>query len=216
MLHGVFWNLFLAAIPVALGYLLTWVLDLQQKKKALVLLAVPVGLAWLVFLPNTCYLLTEWRHLLFDARWEELLDRAHVDRNAMLRVAAWSLWFLVYSGAGVLLFALSIRPVERWLRSRKASTVVFAPFFFTLVSLGVYLGLIKRYNSWDLVQKPLTIWNSVLDALTTVPLLTAILVFAAILWMLYEAVDLWADGVSDRLRSWGLLGRGGGKKKGKK
>src|ERR1051325_7098363 len=80
MLHPVYWNLFLAIIPVPLGYLTAWALSKRGEKRNLpVWLAFPIALAWLVFLPNICYLLTEWRHLLFDAPWAGLRDRGDSD-----------------------------------------------------------------------------------------------------------------------------------------
>lgn len=198
------WNLFLAAIPLVLAWALAWGLGRQGKKRNLprfvncILAAV-----WLAFLPNTCYLLTEWRHLLFDDRWAELLRAGDTDRSAMLATARWALLFLAYSGIGVLLFALSIRPVERSLRASGINATLLAPPFFFLISLGVYLGLIVRLNSWDMIQRPAAVWNSAADALTTAAPLQAIVVFAVVLWILYEAVDLWLDGVADRLRRFG-------------
>jgi uncharacterized membrane protein len=200
------WNLFLAVIPVVLAWTLAWGLTRQGKQRHLPLLVcIPLAVAWLVFLPNTCYLLTQWRHLLFDARWEGLLDAGHADRYAMLSTAKWSLFFLVYSGTGVILFTLAIRPMERWLRSIHHKFYLYAPFFFFLMSFGVYLGLIPRANSWDILTNPLWLWQQSLSALSNPTLMSAIIVFALILWALYEAIDLWIDGVAERLHRWGIL-----------
>jgi uncharacterized membrane protein len=200
MLNGVLWNLLLAAIPVALAYGLAWGLGTGTKQKRLpVLVLVPLALAWLVFLPNTCYLLTEWRHLLFDSRWADLLDAGNADRIAMFRTAKWAAFFLAYSGIGILLFVLAIHPVERSLRSANQPFYAYAPLFFFLMSLGVYLGLITRLNSWDLLRRPAQVWQSSLQAVTNPPLLLSIAVFGALLWALYEAVDIWVDGVGERV-----------------
>jgi uncharacterized membrane protein len=200
MFRGVVWNLMLALIPVALAYGWTHLAAGKGKKGPLLwVLLAPVIVAWLVFLPNTCYLLTEWRHLLFDRQWEDLLDRAHMDRTAMLRTAKWALMFLGYSGVGMVLFALGIRPVERWLRSRGQRFYLWAPGLFFLISLGVYLGLIVRLNSWDLIQRPLKVWGSMHHALTNSTLLVSVIVFGVLLWAAYEAIDIWIDGMAARL-----------------
>ena len=200
MVKGVFWNLMLAAVPVALGYGFGALMARKGKAgPAIWLIAAPVLLGWILFLPNTCYLLTEWRHLLFDRQWESLLDRAHMDRTAMLRTAKWALLFLGYSGVGVLLFTLSVRPIERWLRAAGKPFYWLAPPLFFVTSLGVYLGLIERLNSWDVVQRPMLVWREALTALGSSPLLFSIVVFALLLWGLYEAVDIWVDGVAERL-----------------
>ena len=199
LLRWVAWNLFLAVIPVVLGYGLAWALGGRGKYRLPPFVCVILALVWLAFLPNTCYLLTEWRHLLFDERWEHLLDRGHADRNAMLATAKWALFFLAYSGTGLLLFTLAIRPLERWLRATGRRPLFYALFLFFLVSLGVYLGLIVRLNSWDLLKKPLFVWKTTLQALANPTLFVSILIFAVLLWITYEAVDLWVDGVVARL-----------------
>jgi uncharacterized membrane protein len=200
VLRGALWNLWLAVIPVVLGFGLVGLLGILKERRLPAALAIPVALAWLVFLPNTCYLLTEWRHLLFDRAWADLLDEGRHDRRAMLHTAKWALVFMLYSGSGLLLMALAIRPVERWLRTTRVNPMIAAPLFFALVSLGVYLGLILRFNSWDLLRHPGAIWAASLEALTSPILTLTIIVFGAILWGLYEALDLWMDGVQARLR----------------
>lgn len=200
MIRHTLWNLFLAIVPVPLGYLTAWALTKRANKRNLPFwAAVPLGIAWLVFLPNTCYLLTEWRHLLFDAKWAGLRDMGDSDPGAMLSIAKWGLFFLLYSLAGVLLFTLSIRPIERWLRASKQVFFFYAPALFFLTSLGVYLGLLPRLNSWDIVQDPGAIWPRITNAFTNPSLLGAVIVFGLILWATYEAVDLWIDGLTERL-----------------
>jgi uncharacterized membrane protein len=205
-MQGVIWNLFLATIPVVLGYMLEWGMEVRGRQRNLpVVVCIPFLLVWLVFLPNTCYLLTEWRHLLFDARWAGLLDTGASDGNAMLSVAKWGLFFFLYSGTGVLLFTLSIRPVERMLRAAGQMPPLYAPFFFFLMSLGVYLGLKPRLNSWDILANPLEVWGYAVGAIFNTAILSAMVLFAMLLWAMYEAVDLWVDGIAAALRRWGLL-----------
>ncbi len=206
-LGGVGWNLFLALIPVVLGYALSWGLSGRGRRRRMPSwIAVPLGLLWLIFLPNTCYLLSEWRHLLLDTRWMGVIDAAQGNnKSAMLLLAKGSLFFLGYSGTGILLFVLAIRPVERYLRSVGVAMIAIAPFLFFLTSLGVYMGLIVRLNSWDLWNRPGHVLDVAANALTNTTLLGSITVFAILLWILYEAVDLWVDGVADRLKQWGVI-----------
>lgn len=205
-MRHILWNLSLAAIPVALGYLLGFLVRARFANRAVQwLLVLPLIVLWLAFVPNTCYLLTEWRHLLFDPRWSALLDAGRYNHVAMYRTAEWAGFFLVYSGLGVLLFTLSIRPMEHWLQDRGVRPYLIAPFFFLLVSLGVYLGLIVRLNSWEFLDKPRHVWDTAVDGVSNRHIGISIVVFAALLWGLYEAVDIWVDGVSERLQRWHLL-----------
>lgn len=196
------WNLLLAVIPVALGWLLAWGLSGRGKKRRLPLwVCLPLALLWLGFLPNTCYLLSEWRHIILDPHWEPILSAAHGRDNwAMLSLAKWALFFLTYSGAGVLLFVLAVRPIEQWMRASGRPMLLVAPFLFFATSLGVYLGLIVRLNTWDLWRRPEFVWDTARHALLYPPLLASIAVFAVVLWVVYEAVDLWVDGLVLRFK----------------
>ncbi len=200
LLRGVTWNLFLAVIPVALGYLLSWGLEGSGKRRHLPLMVcLLLGVVWFAFVPNTCYLLTEWRHLLFDEYWRGLLVAGREDLAAMLATAKWALLFLAYSGSGVLLYVLSIRPVESRLRKAKQSPLLYAPFFFFAIALGVYLGLIDRLNSWDIIHHPRLVLDATKEVLFSTERLIYVGAFAVILWVLYEAVDLWIDAFKQRV-----------------
>jgi uncharacterized membrane protein len=189
-----------------LGYALKWSLGSKGRPRLPKAVSALLALAWLAFLPNTCYLLTEWRHFLFDPAWEKLLDRAHEDSGALMSTAKWSLFFLAYSGIGVLLFAMSVRPVERSVQARGKSWFLLAPPLFFLTSAGVYLGLIVRLNSWDIATRPAVVWTEVVAALARPNVMISVVVFAALLWALYEAVDIWIEGVAQRLKKWDLAG----------
>jgi uncharacterized membrane protein len=205
--HWILWNLSLAAIPVVLASLLAagagaWTL---RRKRVPWIVWTPLALAWFAFLPNTCYLLTEWRHFLFDSHFTGLREAADTNRLLMLAVARQGLFFLLYSAFGVLCFGLSIRPVERLLRQARAPLLLWAVPFFFLTSLGVYMGLVVRLNSWDIVTRPGHVLHVALRAMANPLLLRTIVVFAIMLWLLYEVVDIWVDGVTARLAQGSLL-----------
>jgi len=202
---GMVVNLGMAVLPVALGYGLGWGLSGKGKQRRLPLwLCIPIVLVWLALLPSTCYLLTEWRRLLLDPWWADLLDISRTDPNAMLRTAKWALVFLTYAGTGVLLFTLAVRPVAQWLRAARRWLLCAVPLFF-VVALGVYFTHIVRLDAWDLVRRPRYIGQVAMDALTSPTMLLSIGVFALFLWLLYEAVDVWVEGIAERLRRRSIL-----------
>lgn len=200
----ILWNLSLAAIPVVAAYLLAAGADALTLRRRWIPwpLWIPLALFWFAFLPNTCYLLTEWRHFLFDPHFENTRAAAEANRVEMLRVARHGLFFLCYSGFGVLCFALSIRPVEWLLRRAKINPLLLAVPFFFLNALGVYMGLIVRLNSWDIVTRPDYVLEVAFNAVRNPLLLQTILCFAALLWLMYETVDIWLDGLQTRLSRW--------------
>lgn len=205
------WNLFLSAVPVGLAHLWVycvnrWSLRGSSRKQRIHWLAfTPLIVGWVAFLPNTCYLLTEWRHFLFDSHFVEVRDAVDTDRSLMLRVARQGLFFLCYSGFGVLCLLYAIRPVEQLCRRAKVHKALWMTPLFLLTSLGVYLGLIIRLNSWDLLTRPLGVWATVESALSNGLLLQTIVIFAALLWICYEISNIWADGLAERLRKRRLL-----------
>lgn len=78
---------------------------------------------------------------------------------------------------------------------------VWAFPFFAIVSLGVYLGLVLRFNSWDLLVRPAAVWKAIME-ITHRPLLAIfIAAFGLFLWVAYEALDIWIDGLKWRLTS---------------
>lgn len=208
------WNILLAVVPVAAAYLLaywieqgrSWARGAARLIYWLVLL--PLVLLWFAFLPNTCYLLTEWRHFLFDPYYTSQRGMWDDSPYARLQVARYGLYFLVYSGIGVICYGLSIRPIERQLRRAHPALLLLAVPFFFLTSLGVYMGLIRRLNSWQVATNPGIVWDTAFHALTTPLLLKIIVIFAFLLWLLYEIVDVWIDGMALRYRKLSTGGAG--------
>lgn len=200
--HWIAWNLFLAVIPVVAAYALWAGLSYFPGRRypALWVLWIPLLAVWFAFLPNTCYLLTEWRHLFIEDGLREAVLRAEFDRGAMLSIAKWGLFFLFYSGAGAACFVLSIRPIHGLIKRSGVSGLVFGVPFFLLTSVGVYLGLILRLNSWDLAQRPGFVWDAWLRSVENPTVLKVEIVFAVLLWLLYWIGDVWVDGFMSRVR----------------
>ncbi len=196
---GVLWNVFLAALPVLFAGLLTAASAHFRKagKPFPWFVWLPLGLLWLAFLPNACYLVTEWRHFLFQGFPYAL--QTYSGRMALIFIAKDGLFFLLYSLTGCLCFALAIRPIERLLRKAGHNPFLWAVPFFFLVSLGVYLGLFIRLNSWNIVTHPSTVLAITVHTLSDVQLFKAIVVFGFLLFLLYEVVDIFLDGVALRL-----------------
>ena len=195
---SVIWNAFLALIPVGLAYLIPAVATSKVRSGVRYPFVALLILAWLAMVPNTCYLLTEWRKFLAIVDGQDLYVRSANDEMVFVRVCALWLAYFLYSGLGMVAFTLSIRPVERLIARRGGSIWVWGLPFFAALSVGVYLGLILRFNSWDLLTRPSTVW-SVIAGLVGRPALSAfIVVFGVFLWVAYEAIDIWIDGILDR------------------
>lgn len=196
------WNLMLAAAPVVLGYSLARGLSRVSGREGFLRW---VGLAtlaavWLAFVPNTCYLFTEWRHFLERVDGGNIAMKAMDDQRQLLRIAGPALFYMCYSGFGAITLTLAIRPIERSLRRRGVPFCVVAIPLFILIAVGVYLGLVLRFNSWDLWTRPMEVLASASAVVRYPVLFVTVMLFAAMLWVLYEALDLWLDGVLRRVQ----------------
>jgi len=159
------WNLFLAYIPYAISTGLTvWrtrEVERQHIRSTLPtsrlislkgFLRILTFLAWLLFIPNSFYILTDLYHL------------ADSHRNS--RVPEWFDLVLILSFAwnGLLLGVLSTRQVEKLLAT---DTTTLGRWLFLypvmwLNALGVYTGRYLRYNSWDIVTDPFNLLRDIL------------------------------------------------------
>ncbi len=201
LIRWVMWNTFLAVIPVAAGYAIYALYRYPARRTIPIRGAMVVlGLVWIAFVPNTCYLLTEWRHFLNVIGYSNLYAEWFVSKDAAVRLMTYTLFYMFYSGIGALTFTLAIRPIAWLMRQRQLTLWVWAIPFFLLMSLGVYLGLVLRLNSWDIVTRPEFVWASILKTLDRPGLGFFITTFAGFLWFVYLSMDIWVDGLVCRLR----------------
>ncbi len=189
------WNLFLACLPIAFGRALARHLHRTAGRiPAWHPATLSLALLWLLLLPNAPYLLTEIRHFVLDPRWRDLTEAA-VSRPAALRAAAaWGFAFALTGAIGVVTFLLAVRPVEHALRRHGVSIGAFRAVLFPLTALGVWLGLIPRFNSWDALTRPLDVLGAALWAVTHAPTAACVAGFALVLAALYLVASAACDG----------------------
>ncbi|MGZ4382020.1 MAG: DUF1361 domain-containing protein [Gaiellaceae bacterium] len=131
------WNLILAWIPFLLALI---VYDRYRRGGKLLALA-PALVIWLLFLPNAPYIVTDFVHLSATSPAPLWLD------GVELSAFAWT---------GMLLGFVSLYLVHAVARHRFGTAPSWAGVLcvLSLVSVGVYLGRVKRWNSWDLLTQP--------------------------------------------------------------
>ncbi len=140
------WNLFLAAIP----YLLTYLLAKPNTGKLKIFNLVGMSVIWLLFFPNAPYILTDLFHLRIASavpKWFDLI---------LIISFAWT---------GLLFGFLSLMKIERlyqkFLSAKQVNYLSFIVLF--LASFGVYLGRFLRWNSWDVIQNPFSLLFDISD-----------------------------------------------------
>jgi uncharacterized membrane protein len=155
------WNLYLAAIPALLAIALfrrpqrigvTWMLGL---------------VAWVLFLPNAPYVLTDVVHMVDDLH-------ASTNRTQSYQVLV---TYALFFACGLASYVLSLKLFSRFLRRVTQPQVALA----TLIALhglcivAIYLGRFMRFNSWDAVFAP----GAVLESVIGVPRPTTVVVLVA-------------------------------------
>ncbi len=197
------WNLFLATLPIPFGLAVARRLHegsgTAERRASTVALAV-MGL---LLLPNAPYLLTEIRHFVLDSSFRELTARAAHEPAALRLSALFGALYVAYGGIGLAAYVAAVRPVEAALATRGFSRVGVRVVLTPTVALGVWLGLVPRFNSWDMLVAPGRVLGAAGYAVTHVATAASILGFALALGVLHATGDLVADHLERRLRPTG-------------
>ncbi|PSB12162.1 DUF1361 domain-containing protein [Pleurocapsa sp. CCALA 161] len=173
----IIWNLFLAFIPLVLSFYLFRLPAVRNLWWWALLLI------FMAFLPNAPYILT---------------DSIHIIELSQLGYPHWAIIFILipqyilFICLGFEAYVISLVNLEQYL------TNFIAPKYLTIVNaiahglciVGVYLGRLERFNSWDFVTKPGTVLATTLqDLFDGWKLLSMAIAFIAI-WLLSELIKL--------------------------
>ena len=140
------WNLLLAYVPLLIA---NWLSrhEFVMRNKITLILAIS---AWLLFMPNSFYILTDLFHL-------QTTDghRPWFDLTLILSFA-WN---------GILFGIISIWKMEILLKRTKGR---FASAFLIFIvmwlnAFGVYIGRFLRFNSWDIIFNPFPLFTEIVD-----------------------------------------------------
>ncbi|MDP2736277.1 MAG: DUF1361 domain-containing protein [bacterium] len=181
----VVFNIFLALSPLFFYILLklywrrTGLVKFSQKAAAAALF-----IFWLLLFPNTAYIITDIRHL---------LNYCPVDSLSKVCPAnAWMIIvFFIYSSFGWVAFYYLLKLMSDLLSEifSKLRPYFFAALIIPITSLGVLLGLLNRFNSWDVFLFPLWLLEVCLVYFLDINYFINWLVFTLGLYLLYFVGD---------------------------
>ncbi|CAM4266122.1 DUF1361 domain-containing protein [Flavobacterium terrigena] len=132
------WNLFLAIVPYFLSSsIYNNFFDKSKKVQNSI-----YSLTWLLFIPNTFYILTDFTHLHFINPFQFGLD--------MLILSS-------FSFAGFYIGLLSLQHIHLLTTAKYGNKTgnLFIIIISFLSAFGIYLGRVLRFNSWDIISKPM-------------------------------------------------------------
>ncbi|PWJ56000.1 putative membrane protein [Dyadobacter jejuensis] len=169
------WNLFLSWIPLIVAFLANNIsIHFRQGRLLLAVLSV----FWLAFFPNAPYMITDLSHLVVDFQ----RDLTWHDNIMLFTYAEVSL----FNGLVSLYWIHS--SWKRVYHSRVSWLLLLGSF--PLAGYGVYLGRVRRMNSWDILHDPHKIMQSLVDSLMDRTALLLSLEIGALLAVLY--LVLWS------------------------
>lgn len=153
------WNVFLAFIP----FIIVYILDLKKiKSKAINIVFI---LLWLLFFPNTIYIITDliyidsYHFLSYVGPYSPLTYLQNIEQYLAL--------FHIVFGIiiGYLYGFKSLSVLYNYTRETKLFPYrdLITIGVFAISGLGVYIGRFFRYNSWDLLR----VFDIVRDFFTT-------------------------------------------------
>lgn len=165
-------NLILAWMPFGFAIVIR-VAHTMGLHRPVLLLA--LGMLWLLFFPNAPYIVTDLVHLIDN--WRDFSVYYDV---ALLALAAWTGLGLGFSSLLILheLIERSWSKLAGW---------AFCTATLVLTAMGIFLGRVERWNSWDALHAPLRILSDVTAALRGGEPRMIILTYAIVNLALYIA-----------------------------
>lgn len=132
------WNLFLAWIPIVISTRLVHVLHrkLWSSWEALF-----TSIAWLIFLPNSFYMISDFIHLSSAAN------------NNVLYYAV-TFTSIIYSAVVIGFLSLYMVHIELKKRLADLDATLWIAAILLSCSLAIYIGRDLRWNSWSILTNP--------------------------------------------------------------
>ncbi len=172
----IFWNLFLAWVPLILALVFTRLVHaygLRDYKSFVVLLL------WFVFLPNSFYVVTDLIHLNRLSNYHLLLD-----------ITFLTLFVIAGLGLGFSSLAIIQHTLLKRITVNQSFVAVFGAIFAS--SFAIYLGRYLRWNTWDVIANPsgilFDISERVLNPLSHSRTFSTTIIFTFFLLCLYVPV----------------------------
>ncbi|HEX5448210.1 MAG TPA: DUF1361 domain-containing protein [Candidatus Saccharimonadales bacterium] len=136
---------------------------------------------WLVFLPNTWYVLTDFIHVVPSGEISQLYDIVLV---SLLTICGFVLGFTS-------LYLIHRQILKRW---DELKSYLLIEFVILLSSFAIYVGRDLRWNSWDVIANPggvfLNVSNQIIDPFGSSRALNVTALFFVLISLLYVAVWL--------------------------
>ncbi len=154
-LYWMAYNISLAVIAVVCGWLALKVKRLDFR--------LPLLILWLLFIPNTLYLLSDSIH--FSQQLSRIQDG---DKITLI------IQYIVLMVFGIVSFVIGVYPIEKLIKKIHRTLFLIAIQF--VIAFGIVMGRVERTHSWEAFFDPLKVFNDALVVLTSVELMFFVVV----------------------------------------
>ena len=172
----VIWNIFLAFLPFVISSI---ILNNSMANKLSKFNLIFWGIIWLLLIPNSPYIVTDLIHIGEIRAVPPLYD------SFLLFSSAWT---------GLLLGLYSISHIEQILKMKYTqkitSLIIFVIMLF--ISFGMFLGRFLRFNSWDILARPMTFINGIGEIFTNSNYFLGLLLYTSLfLFFIFMSYISW-------------------------
>lgn len=170
------WNLMLAILP----YLISTYLSMDSSRNNKWTNAL-LTFIWLAFLPNTFYIITDLVHIVKSKGNLFYLDLIIISSFAV---------------TGFLLGLLSIIEMEKTIIKFNFSSKIIRHGLFIICllnGLGIYIGRVLRFNSWDILSNPIDLFSTIQSELISIETLLFSGLFGTFIYLaliIYKNINL--------------------------
>lgn len=186
------WNAILAVLPVILALVFLRRRDQGKSTVSNILFVAQAGIVML-FLPNAPYVVTDMVHFLEVVRLNE---------HGLWRLLIVEFPLYVgFIGLGLLCYAFTVDRLLYATKVRFGRTTYWSMHLVIplLNAIGIYLGRVSRFNSWDILIDPMLIAREGKAAITDAQVATIIGVMTLLLYLFHLAYRVFHDGIKVRL-----------------
>jgi len=138
------WNLFLAGLP----YMFAKISVRHKNAKGFGISVLFFMGLWLLFLPNSFYIVTDFVHI--------KRSQSHLIYFDLLIIASFAITGLMY---GYYSIQVLRKTLEGYVKKIYLSLGTLS--IYLLCGFGIYLGRVLRWNSWDILTQPMQLFKDI-------------------------------------------------------
>jgi len=186
------WNVILAWVPLEILSLIGYINSKFENKGRVKIATIFLGILWLLFYPNSTYIITDFIHLssneyhIINPNYFPYSNESRFIFNDNINI-----WFdFVNIGIGVwigyVVGFISLYIIQHSLIKKYNSIITWisVSIVHLLTGFAIYIGRFNRWNSWDIILHPINI-ITIIQSSTNLKALKFTLLFGIFSFILY-------------------------------